>query len=522
MTQAAPHLVILTPTPPDISAFGIRSLSAYLKSQGFRVSLVFLPGGIEDLQASGAYVYQYPQSVIDHVLEISTNADLIGISFLSQYLDRAIQLTKALKSRLSAPIIWGGVHATLRPESSLNYADLVCIGEGEASLLALLERYQRTGRLEATPGIWSKHNGTITRTVIPPVIDQLDSLPGFDFSLIDHYILDPREGRIKELTVELLKTALPLMPYFNNQAITVYRTMTSRGCPHACTYCVNQALAKLTGTERYLRFRSPEHVIAELTTVLAQYPFIQGIHFFDDVFTSMPRQHLNRLCELYQNQVHLPFYCQVSPSVINRQMMELLIDSGMVFIEMGIQTGNERIRQLYQRHETTEQIIAAARLFTKYRGRLLTTRYHLILDNPWETPAETVDTLKLLVKLPRPFILCLSSLTLYPGTPLNQIAHEEGWLTDEVSQVYRKPFYRPSATYLNWLIISSDIGWIPRWFLHFLSRPLFIKLFQRREPSTLIKFLIKIDSGARLVHKGLVALVTGDYARLARYRKRVH
>lgn len=39
-------VVLVAPTPPDLSAFGVRSISAYLKSRGHGVNIIFLPGGV--------------------------------------------------------------------------------------------------------------------------------------------------------------------------------------------------------------------------------------------------------------------------------------------------------------------------------------------------------------------------------------------------------------------------------------------------------------------------------------------
>ena len=44
--------------------------------------------------------------------------------------------------------------------------------------------------------------------------------------------------------------------------------------------------------------------------------------------------------------------------------------------------------------------------------------YDVILDNPWETEQDTLQTARLLSRLPRPFGLAMSSLLFFPGTEL--------------------------------------------------------------------------------------------------------
>ncbi|HEO64054.1 MAG TPA: radical SAM protein, partial [Candidatus Omnitrophica bacterium] len=67
---------------------------------------------------------------------VRENPVLIGISLMSVEYFKSCCLTKFLKSFLKGiPIIWGGIHPTISPEDCLNYADYVCLGEGEMAML---------------------------------------------------------------------------------------------------------------------------------------------------------------------------------------------------------------------------------------------------------------------------------------------------------------------------------------------------------------------------------------------------
>ena len=89
-----------------------------LKREGHEVRLVFLTG-------EGSL----PESVLVDLEDVTDGADLIGVSLMTLHFHRAVQVTERLKG--SCPIIWGGIHPTVRPEECLEYADIVCIGEGE-------------------------------------------------------------------------------------------------------------------------------------------------------------------------------------------------------------------------------------------------------------------------------------------------------------------------------------------------------------------------------------------------------
>ena len=54
-----------------------------------------------------------------------------------------------------------------------------------------------------------------------------------------------------------------------------YLTLPSRGCPFACTYCVNNTLNKMYPTEKAVRSRSADNVIAELLQVKSKLPNVK-------------------------------------------------------------------------------------------------------------------------------------------------------------------------------------------------------------------------------------------------------
>ncbi len=518
-------ITLITPTPPDISAFGVRALSAYLKSHRIPVQIIFLPGGIEKLKHGGGFTYAYTPAILYQIIERVGDSTIVGLSFMSQYRDRAIQLTQAIRSQTPAMIVWGGIHAEADPVESLQVADAVCMGEGEHVLLELLDRLESGDPIDEIPGLRTRHGDPDQSQEVVPCIDDLDQLPFIDMGPEDHWILNPITEELQPVTSEILNQVLPLMPApihhpSSSKAITVYRTMTSRGCPHRCTYCANSVKADRHTGIRYLRFRNPDHVLRELKQITERFPFIQGIHFFDDVFTAMPWADLEVLCHRYQTEIGLPWYAQASPATLTRDLLEMFLETGLAFIEMGIQTGSPRIREMYRRPETNQQILDAARLIHDYRSRLITPHYHVILDNPWETREDVRQTLGLLTRIPGRFMLCLASLTFYPGTQLNQKAHEEGLIQDEESDVYRKPFYIPKGRYLNYLIYLTDIPWIPRSLLRWLGgvpaelldHPVFHSLFD---------LLRRITDQARLASKGLSALFHGEFSRIFKYLRRV-
>ncbi len=513
-------LTFITPTPADISAFGVRALSAYLRRLGHDVRVIFLPGGIEMLRHGGGFSYTYPPRVLDQIAAIADGSDIIGLSFMSQYRDRAIQITAHLRKSTHARIVWGGIHTEVNPADALDHADGVCVGEGERVLPRVIEALGAGREPSGIPGYWVRRDGRIVDTGCPELIGDLDELPCVDMGPDGHFFLEPISQRVLPMTAEALARILPLMPAVGGGAITVYRTMTSRGCPHRCTYCANRIMADRHRNEPYLRFRSPAHVMEELRGVTATFPFIRAVHFFDDVFTAMPDHALRELCERYAAEIGLPFYAQASPKTLTREQLKLMMDCGLVFLEMGLQTGSPRIQAMYQRAETIAEILDGTRLIHAHTPPLLTPHYHVILDNPWESRDDVRATLDLLTRIPGRFKLCLASLTFYPGTDLHDRAKAEGLLADDDAEIYRKPFFIPKGRYLNYLIYLTDIAWIPRHWLRWLGgRP--AEWFDRSCWGGVFDLARRVTDRLRLIGKGIEAMGRGEFHRIGRYFRRV-
>ena len=58
-------VTLIAPTPPDVAAFGVRALSAYLKRYGKDVLTIFLPGGVEKFKYRAGFRYHYEEGIID-------------------------------------------------------------------------------------------------------------------------------------------------------------------------------------------------------------------------------------------------------------------------------------------------------------------------------------------------------------------------------------------------------------------------------------------------------------------------
>jgi anaerobic magnesium-protoporphyrin IX monomethyl ester cyclase len=463
-------VVLLSPNPPDCVAFGPRQLASVLKQRGIDCSVVFLRGSVKKNRFDAGFVYSYSPSQLDDIARICADADVVGVSFMSLYFDRGVQLTRMVQERLGKPVIWGGTHPSLRPEQSVRIADYVCVGEGEIAFLEWLRRFEAGEDLTSVPGIWARRGDDVIANGEAPEVPDLNAIPWPDMDTEGHYVDDG--DHVVPMTTELMRRVLPRLPYFDGQQHIGVRVMATRGCPHKCTYCASSA-------QTSMRRRTVESTIQHLEWLVARYPFLQTIYEFDDTFFATKWDWLTEFAQKYKERIGLPWHCQTSPSTLTAKKLDLLVDAGLVYCEMGVQSGSDEIKKLFQRTETDAQVKRAAEILHEYyvAGKLQKPRFHIITDVPWESNDSVLQTIRMLLDLPRPFDLAIGSLCLFPGTALNERALADGLLWDEVNQVYRKPFLRPSPNLLNWLIYASGVDWIPQEWLSAMANPEFLGRF---------------------------------------------
>jgi hypothetical protein len=122
---------------------------------------------------------------------------------------------------------------------------------------------------------------------------------------------------------------------------------------------------------------------------------------------------------------------------------------------MGVETASERVAEMYNRGRFHQQLKSAIACVERFRTRMPSPpSYQFIIDNPYETIEETIQTLELLLELPRPGDNPVYSLMLFPGTELYQQARKDGYLVDVMEQVYKKDWHKHSQPFFQlWLYL---------------------------------------------------------------------
>jgi len=484
-------------------ALGMRIISALLKKAGYSTRMIFLPRETEGLRHEG-FRFPYAASALAQVSDLVAGSDLIGISLASNYFDNAVQITRHLRRNINVPIVWGGIHPTVRPEECLEHADIVCVGEGEEAILDLVRQLEAGKGYAGISNLWYKENGVIVRTPIRPLVYELDRFPHPDYDLSEEYAL--YQGKVQRMTDELMYYYLR-WPYTSDSEPT-YVAMMSRGCVCSCTYCCNNAFLELYGKKWRVRQRSVADFIGELRAITVRFPGIKWIRIDDDLFVENVET-VRKFADAYkQSGINVPlFVTGFHSSMVHEEVVRLLVKAGMQQARIGIQTAStEILHKVYKRPGSLERVKRTIQIFHKYADRLKLPVYDLIIDNPWESEEDQLQTLRLLLDIPKPYAVTLFSLTFYPGTELYERARAEGFLRDEQREVYNKWYLEEKRTYINGLFRLFRFGYAPRWLMAWL-----LTERMRRLRWTWLPYLInELIFGLRLASAGWRALRRGD------------
>ena len=412
---------------------GVGLLSSVLKQAGHQTSLIHITQPVNKTEFINRVKNEKP--------------DLIGFSSTSHMFPLVKKLTSWLtEAKIEIPTICGGIHPTIAPEESIGTEgiDMICRGEGEASLLELCQKMENKEDISTIPNLWIKRNGDIIKNPLRPLLEDLDILPFPDRDIFSYPTLySEREGRGSFLV--------------------------GRGCPYNCTYCCNHLLRKIYRSEgKPVRFRGVANIIREIKGVIERYPFINSLIFDDDILF-LYRKWSEEFAEKYRQEVGLPFRCNARADVTDEALFKSLKKAGCYFVKFGLESGNEEIRyKVLNRHMTDAQIKKAFAMSKKLG--LITESFNMV-GIPCDTPSTILDTIKLNATLGVD-TMQISIFQPYPGTDLARRCQEQ---LDLLPGDLASDFFTPSILKLttvspSQVLMFRDYFRVLVWYYRFLQK----------------------------------------------------
>jgi anaerobic magnesium-protoporphyrin IX monomethyl ester cyclase len=351
---------------------GLGYIAAYLKQQGISVEIV---------DCTFLNQKQALKKIVD------SKPKIIGIQAMYSMRKKSLELARLLKDHCKL-LVAGGALPTTQPEVFLSDFDVAVLGEGEQTMLELVNQFENDGDFSEIKGIAykDKDTGQVIRTSPRGLVVELDMLPPPSRSLFENYSYKKYySGRFGYKTTAI---------------------MTSRGCPFTCDFCSKPVF----GNE--LRSRSASKVVDEIQEAI--FLGYNRIWFADDCFT-LNRERLVGICdEILKRELKIEWECLSRVDTLDSETAYKMKQAGCIRMFFGIESGNDSILKIMKKQITTKQAYDATQICKKIG---IKAGAFFILGYPGENEKTIMNTVNFASSLPLDYL----SFTLpypIPGTPL--------------------------------------------------------------------------------------------------------
>lgn len=351
---------------------GLGYLASYLKKRGISVDLVDC-------------TFLSQKEAVERVRR--SRPKVIGIQSMFSMKSKALELARLLREDCNL-LVAGGPQPTLNPEDFLCDFDIAVLGEGEETLLELVNEVRSGKEASKIRGIAYKESRRSRIKINPSrgFIQDLDSIPFPAREMFDN---------------ESYKNY-----YSRNYWYTTTSVMTSRGCPFQCDFCSRPVFGNV------FRTRSAANIVDEMETVLAL--GYDRIWFADDCFT-LNRKRLVSICdEITRRHVRIGWECLSRVDTIDKEVAQKMKQAGCVRMFFGIESGNDSILALMKKDATTGQAKEAVHI-AKQTG--INVGAFFIVGYPGENEETVLNTVRFASSLPLDYLSFTMPYPI-PGTSL--------------------------------------------------------------------------------------------------------
>ena len=413
--------------PPAIALF-----SALLKKEGHKVEIFDTTYHATDhgIDSDGSkmnklHVVPYDMSKRDIRLKDTSwkedvkvkvdafQPDLVALSVTEDMWELGVEILNEIKyyiKKNNTPVICGGVFATFAPEIVIkeDVIDMVCVGEGENTLIDLCKKIENKEDYSDVTNIWIKQKDNKIRK--NPISKPVD--------INENPIIDVHQFEENRLYRPMGGTVYKMLP-----------VETIRGCPYTCRFCNSPDQITLYNKETsggFFRKKKIELVSKELKYFKNDLG-VEYNYFWADTFLAMNKNEFEEFCDMY-SEINLPFWVQTRPETINEYKIKKLAEVGLDRMSFGVEHGNEEFRaRILDRRWSNKDIIEKLKIPHKYGVKYSVNN---ITGFPHETKKLAFDT----IELNREFESDNQNITTFVpfhGTPLRKMCEELGYIKPE-------------------------------------------------------------------------------------------
>ncbi len=350
-------------------------------------------------------IYHWSEQHLLHFLN-NNDFDIVGLSAVGGYYQykKVLKISQAINASVRRPFyILGGHLAAPEPAYFLHKtgADAIAIGEGERTIIEIINALEKKESLALVKGIAFSEKGKCIKTHSQPLIKIIDEipLPAWDLFPINHY-------------------SLLRMPHINNNERCM-PVLSGRGCTFNCNFCFRM--------DEGFRPRSTESIIEEIQILKKDYD-ISYIAFSDELLMSSTKRTVELCEEFIKAKLDVKWDCNGRLNYAKPEVLKLMKKAGCVFINYGIESLDEKALKTMNKALTVKQIIKGVEN-TLASG--ISPGLNIIFGNIGETAESLKKGVDFLLKYDdHSQMRTIRPVTPYPGSPLYYYAIEKGLLKD--------------------------------------------------------------------------------------------
>ena len=363
---------IMKPYPP----LGLLSVSAYISQKG--VEHEVFDGTFTDRREFRLKLETYRPDVVAFYCNLMTKVAVV------QFMEEIRMKAPATK------IVLGGPDIRYNAEEYLGCgADVAVIGEGEESFSEVLEAFASGSDLVHIHGIAFRRDKEVIKNPARPLLRNIDELPSPALDKVD---------------IEKYMSA-----WKSHHSQSMLSVSTQRGCPYTCKWCSTAVYGQT------YRRKSPARTVDEVADLQHKYA-PDAIWFVDDVFTISHNWMKSFVDELRERKIVLKYECITRADRLNKEIIDLLKESGCFRVWIGAESGSQRILDAMDRRVDAGYVRDMI-IMAKAAG--IETGTFIMLGYPGETEEDIQKTVEHLIESdPDYFTITLA----YPikGTALYQ------------------------------------------------------------------------------------------------------
>lgn len=333
-----------------------------------------------NLKSDPLKVWTELQGVLEEI-----KPDVVGITALTSQIPMAEKVAAICK--LHNPLVQtivGGAHAYYRVEEVLKSEsiDYVFSGEAEEEIVNFLNAVKKrddSDRIKYIKGLSYKCGREMFISSERPLID----VGKYPMPARDLFVFPER---------------------FQPQNMAML--LTGRGCPFNCKFC---ASPNMSGSK--VRLRPTEMVIDEIEYIVNHYN-IRQFMFWEDTFITSKSKLLQFCQALSKRQLNITWRCHTRLDTLNEEILDILKDNGCNQINVGIETGSEKILRYINKKISLDRIIDKIGLLKKMK---MIWSGNFMIGYPEETAKdieETIEFIRTVVKNHIALGVCIP----YPGS----------------------------------------------------------------------------------------------------------